>query len=119
MRALVLASGLLMALAPVGCGSGGGGAIGIPVNSRTQFESEWSTYLKLSGFKSLAVAGNLDGVYVSGFAHGYLLPQLAVDEALERCEQRRADRRIADPCRTYAIGDEIANEPQGTGVSVE
>jgi hypothetical protein len=56
------------------------------------------------------VAGNLNGVYVSGFAHAYPLPQLAVDEALDRCEERRADRRIADPCRTYAIGDEIAEE---------
>ena len=72
--------------------------------------SEWSSYLRLSGFKSLAVAGNLNGVYVSGFAHAYPLPQLAVDEALDRCEERRADRRIADPCRTYAIGDEIAEE---------
>ena len=110
MRARVLAAGLLLAVAPAGCRSGGGGAIGIPVNSRTQFESEWSTYLRLSGFKSLAVAGDLEGVYVSGFAHAYPLPQLAVDEALERCEERRADRRIADPCRTYAIGDEIAEE---------
>jgi hypothetical protein len=110
MRALALTACLLLAVASAGCRSRGGGAIGIPVNSRTQFESEWSTYLRLSGFKSLAVAGDLEGVFVSGFAHAYPIPQLAIDEALERCEERRADRRIADPCRTYAIGDELASE---------
>jgi hypothetical protein len=112
MRALVLAAGLLLVVATAGCWSSGGGAIGIPVNDRTQFKSEWSTYLRLSGLKSLAVAGDLEGVYVSGFAHAYPLTQLAVDAALERCEERREDRRIADPCRTYAIGDEIAAEAQ-------
>ncbi len=58
------------------------------------------------------MAGDLEGVYVSGFAYAYPLPQLAADEALERCEERRADRRIADPCRTYAIGDELADDAQ-------
>jgi hypothetical protein len=113
MRALALAGSLLLASGPTGCRSRGGGAIGIPVNDRTQFESEWSSYQRLSGFKSLAVAGDLNGIYVSGFAHVYPLPQLAEDDALARCEERRADRRIPSPCRTYAIGDEVLDAQLG------
>ena len=37
-------------------------------------------------------------------------------KALEACEERRADRRIEAPCRTYAIGDEIVQEG-GAGAS--
>ena len=61
----------------------------------------------------LYVAGDLRGVYVSGFAFAYPLQELANDEALEQCEERRADRRIEPACRLYAVGDERvdATEP--------
>ena len=98
---------VVAALLPAGClGGGGGTAIGVPVRERSQFGAEWRQYLKLADFKSLAVAGDLEGVYASGFVHGSAQSQLAVDEALEHCELRRIDRQIEDPCRTYAIGDE-------------
>ncbi len=34
------------------------------------------------------------------------------DEALDACEQRRADRRIEDACRFYAMGDERVEEAE-------
>ena len=80
--------------------------VGVKLRKRTQFESEWRAYLNLSPFKSLAVAGDLNGVYVSGFAHDSATQELADEEALRHCQQRRRDRRIDEPCRTYAVGDE-------------
>lgn len=85
--------------------------IGVKLRKRTQFESEWKAYLKLSPFKSLAVAGDLNGVYVSGFAHDAATQELADEEALQHCEQRRRDRRIDDPCRTYAVGEDKVAPP--------
>ena len=80
--------------------------MGVPLKSTTQFESEWSGYQRLTGLEALVVAGDLRGVYVSGFAWAYPAQELANDEALENCEERRADRRVAEKCRLYAIGDE-------------
>ena len=92
-------------LAIGGCMRSGGSPMGIPLREVTRFESEWKNYQRLGPRKALAVAGDLDGVYVSGFAFAYPIQALANDEALESCEERRADRRIEDECRLYAIGD--------------
>jgi hypothetical protein len=46
-------------------------------------------------------------VCVSDIAHGEATAADAVARAIARCQQRRADRRIAAPCRTYGIGSEI------------
>lgn len=81
--------------------------IGIEMRNKTQFESEWNAYLAMPEPKALAVAGDLDGVYVSGFAADADSEQHARDKAVRDCEDRRVDRRIADPCRTYAVGDRI------------
>jgi len=80
--------------------------MGVPLRETTQFESEWRSYQRLADLKALAVAGDLRSIYVSGFAFSYPIQALANDEALDACEQRRADRRIEDECRLYAIGDE-------------
>lgn len=85
--------------------------IGVKVREQTRFESEWKGYLKLSPLKSLAVAGDVNGVYVSGFAQASPTRERAVEGALQHCELRRLDRRIADPCRTYAVGDEKVRDP--------
>ena len=82
----------------------------MPLSGRTQFEAEWRSYQDLSSMKALAVAGDLNGIYVSGFAWAYPIQALANDEALENCEERRADRRVQDPCRLYAIGDERSRD---------
>jgi len=49
-------------------------------------------------------------VYVSGFAFAYPVQVLANDKALENCEERRADRRVEEECRLYAIGDDQIQE---------
>jgi hypothetical protein len=88
----------------------GGSPMGIRLRTMTRFESEWKNYQRLGSLKALAVAGDLNGVYVSGFAYAYPIQSLANDEALENCEERRADRRVEDACRLYAIGDDQVRE---------
>jgi len=80
--------------------------MGVPLRERTQFEAEWRRYQALTNKKALAVAGDLRGVYVSGFAWAYPVQDLASDEAMENCEERRTDRRIEQACRLYAVGDD-------------
>ena len=108
-KGVALASCLLAA---GGCMRSGGSPMGIPLRTMTQFESEWKNYQRLGSLKALAVAGDLNGVYVSGFAYAYPIQALADDEALENCEERRADRRIEDACRLYAIGDDRVQESE-------
>lgn len=106
-RALAaLQLGLLLA-APTGCLRSGGSPIGIETRSITRFDSEWKRYLAFSHFKALAVAGDPGGVHVTGYAHAYPGEAGARAAALEACELRRADRRIAAPCRIYAEGDDL------------
>jgi len=93
-------------LAAGGCLRSGGSPMGIPLREVTQFESEWKNFQRLRPLKALAVAGDLNGVYVSGFAYAYPFQALANAEALESCEERRADRRVEQECRLYAIGDD-------------
>ncbi len=103
----------LLALCPLvaaGCMRSGGSPMGVALRETTQFDSEWRNYRRLAGLKALAVAGDLRGVYVSGFAFSYPVQALANDEALDACEQRRADRRVKDACRLYAMGDERVEE---------
>jgi len=88
----------------------GGSPMGIPLREMTRFESEWKNYQRLGGLKALAVTGDLNGVYVSGFAFAYPIQAFADDEALENCEERRVDRRIDDACRLYAIGNDRIEE---------
>jgi hypothetical protein len=84
----------------------GGPSIGIRLPKLTRFDAEWRTYKKLPAFKSLAVAGDRDGIYVSGVAYDHRHRESAVEAALRYCEERRIDRRIAAPCETVAIDDQ-------------
>lgn len=77
--------------------------IGIELRAKTRFESEWKHYLELPTHKSLAVAGDPSGVYASGSTFGYGDRAAAVRDALNFCRERRADRRVTDECRTYAV----------------
>ena len=108
-RATLAALGVLLFVVG-GCMRSGGSPMGIPLRTMTQFESEWKNYQRLGSLKALAVAGDLNGVYVSGFAYAYPIQALANDEALENCEERRADRRVEEECRLYAIGDDQIQE---------
>ncbi len=86
----------------------GSSSIGIKMPKRTRFASEWRTYEKLPEFKSLAVAGDRAGIYVSGVAYDHRHRETAVEAALRYCEERRVDRRIEAPCQTVAINGETA-----------
>ena len=97
---------LLCAALLGGCASWGL-PIGIPMRNKTQFASEWRRYEKMPGYKALAVAGDLDRKYVSGWTSHCCEQQKATAEALKHCEQRRRDRSISGECRVYAIGNEI------------
>jgi hypothetical protein len=90
-----------------------GKPIGLELRRGTQFESEWMHYRDLPSFKSLAVAGDLRGMYVSGIAHGETSRERAVETAPEYCEARRTDRRVAASCRTYAVDNEHVHAATG------
>jgi hypothetical protein len=104
--ALVFGALLLSVALLDGCASWGR-PIGVPLRNKTRFASEWKGYQERSGFKALAVAGDLGGTYVSGWTSEYREQKEATADALKGCEERRRDRRIRDECRIYAIGNEI------------
>ena len=81
--------------------------IGLPLNDRTRWESEWKRYLRFADQKALAAAGDIQGQFVSGIASGKATQEEAVKAALDDCEQRRVDRRLSDECRIHAIGNEL------------
>lgn len=89
-----------------GCASWGR-PIGMPLRNKSRFTAEWNRYKEMPGFKALAVAGDLDRTYVSGWTSNCCEQQTAIADALQHCEQRRRDRRIRDECRVYAVGNEI------------
>ncbi len=84
--------------------------MGMHMRTTTQFETEMNRFRALPPEKSMAIAGDPSGVYVSGYAYDYPTRELAVQEALQYCEQRREDRRIESECRTYAVGDDILED---------
>ena len=81
--------------------------IGVPLNDRTRWESEWRSYQRFEGEKALAFAGDMQGQFVTGIAMGRATQAEAVKAAMDDCAQRRIDRRLTDECRLYAIGNEI------------
>lgn len=78
--------------------------IGMPLPRETRFENEWENYSRLSDNKALAIAGDTNRFYVSGYAFGQATELGAIEAALRACDARRIDRRIDEPCRTYAVG---------------
>ncbi len=80
------------------------------MRTRTRFEIEWRDYQKHPPEKAFAVAGDLNSLYVSGVAFGHPSIESAATEALQYCEQRRADRRITSGCRIYATGDVVVHK---------
>jgi hypothetical protein len=57
--------------------------------------------------RALALAGDPELRWVAGASSGHASLQEAEQEALAECRRRRAQRRMQDPCRLYAVGDEI------------
>lgn len=85
--------------------------IGIPRSERTQFEREWSRYMRFESHKALAVAGDPGGHYASGFAFNKGSREEAIESAMKACAKRRVDRRIVDECRLYAVENEVQPAP--------
>ncbi len=85
--------------------------LGIEMREQSRFQQQWKRYQKLEDFKALVIAGDVEGVYVSGFSYEMASTDEAVRAALDLCEQRRTDRRIVAPCRTVAIGMVTRSDP--------
>ncbi len=81
--------------------------MGVALRRHSQFEQEWSSYLKMAPSKALAVAGDVTVTHVVGYAYGAPSDEHAVREALAACEQRRGDRRIEGACWLYAVNEEV------------
>ncbi len=84
--------------------------MGVALRTRTQFDSELKRYREMAPRKAMAVAGDVGGSYVIGYSHAYPTTDMAIESALEFCEQRRVDRRIESECRIYADDDEVESE---------
>jgi hypothetical protein len=81
--------------------------IGVPLRDRTRWEAEWRTYQRFKEPKALAFAGDMQGQFVTGISTGQATQEDAVKAAMQDCAQRRADRRLTDECRIYAIGNDV------------
>lgn len=67
----------------------------------------WRQYQRLPDERALAVAGDLDRVWVAAMAGGALTREDAVEQASVECRRKRRERRMQAPCLLYAVGDEI------------
>ena len=92
--------------------------IGVQLPDSSRFESEWKNYGRLKPNKCMAVAGDMSGMYVTGYSFGAATELAAVEAAIEACEARRADKRIEAPCRTYAIGDTPVDRASNAGTII-
>lgn len=80
------------------------------LETEIRYCGEYMDFRKLPTPKALAVAGDPCGVFVSGLAYENdadpdddMRPP--DERAMERCDRRRADRRVAEPCVLHVIGD--------------
>jgi hypothetical protein len=89
---------LLVMTTGVACGRAGK-PIGIPLRTKTQFQSEWKRYLTLPEEKSLAVAGDLDGVYASGIAQRAASTETAIADAQWRTPPAARPSRVEEAGR--------------------
>jgi hypothetical protein len=87
-----------------------GTPMGVALRSPTQFDFELKRYREMASRKAMAVAGDVGGRYVIGYSHAYPTTDMAIESALEFCEQRRVERRIEAECRIYAVDDEVVSE---------
>jgi len=88
---------------------GGTSTLGARLPKASRFVEEWRHYERLQPMKAMAVAGDLEALFVSGYAFGYADEPAAVNAAMADCEARRIDRRVMAPCRTYAVGDRLVD----------
>lgn len=68
----------------------------------------WSEYTALPPQRALAIAGELRvDRWVAGASGGHATRREAEEAAIAECRRRRTLRRLQDPCRLYAVGDEV------------
>jgi hypothetical protein len=99
---------LVAVLALLACACANGlGPIGLEMRENGRFDIEWRRYLELAPHKSLAFAGDVEGLYVIGYGFDQITSDAAEFAAMRDCELRRADKRIDDVCRTVAVDAEL------------
>jgi len=67
----------------------------------------WRDYAKMPEERALAIAGDPERRWVGAASGGYATREMAEDSVLAECMRRRNARRMQEPCRLYAVGDEI------------
>ena len=100
------AAGLLLALLALACV--GRDPMGNPIPDESRFVKEWSRYLGLPGKKALVLAGDVEALFVFGYAYDLPDAETAEDRAHLECAIRRRVKSIEAPCRTYAVGNRRA-----------
>jgi hypothetical protein len=68
----------------------------------------WQDYRALPEQRALAIAGELrHDRWVAGASGGHALRVEAEAGALRECRKQRKRQRMQDPCRIYAVGNEV------------
>jgi hypothetical protein len=96
-------------------GCAGKGSVGFPIDAlerEIRYCGEYREYLRLAGPKAWAVAGDAEGIFVSGLSYDDDSSETPELRACQFCEGRRRDRRIDAPCVLHARGD-CATERSG------
>lgn len=80
------------------------------LQTEIRYCGEYKDFRKLPTPKALAVAGDPCGVFVSGLAYENDADRdgdsrRPDERAMERCDRRRVDRRVTEPCVLHVIGD--------------
>ena len=81
--------------------------IGVRLKKTSQFENEMKRYHEFAPHKAIAVAGDVQGAYVIGYAVGADSQEQAIREAFAECQKHRSERRIANDCSLHAIDDNV------------
>ena len=92
--------------------------IGVPLPNGSRFQKQWKHYVRLQPHKAIAVAGSMSGLFVAGYSFVYTSESDAIEAALADCEARRADRRIVDPCRMFAVGNDVPVIDEGAAAVI-
>ncbi len=95
---------VLCSLAVIGCASDG------EPRADARFVRMWARYAELPRERALAIAGDPDRRWVGSAVGGRPTRAAAESAAFAECDQQRIERRIQQPCRLYAVGDDIVWE---------
>jgi hypothetical protein len=84
------------------------GCQGGPPKTPPEIAILWRDYSAMPDQRALAIAGELRrNRWVAGAAGGRETSAEAQSIALQECQVRRQRQRMQDPCRLYAVGDEV------------